>query len=229
MLPLRTLLNDAFHFYKRNLGQIFTLCMPFLLAGAVMNYIITGSGASGEFSTNKFFVSMAVEMALYPMYAGSLILMMAAQAANRLPTNAELLSSSLSIYPQLLLLGVAWRAMAMMGFFFLVLPGIWVSVRMAFAEFFLVVERLDPHGAIVRSFQTTRPHFFLILSALALIALPVFMLTVLTGSTLYNLKAPAFIQIGVEALIAFLALILHVVMFRIFMEARHNRSTEAGL
>jgi hypothetical protein len=229
MLPLKTLLNDSLQFYKRNLGQIFTLCMPFLLAGAVMNYIIMGSGASGEFSTNKFFVSMAVEMALYPMYAGSLILMMAAQAANRLPTNKELIASALAIYPQLLLLGVVWRTLAMAGFFFLILPGIWVSVRMAFAEFFLVVERFDPHGAIVRSFQTTRPHFFLILSALALIALPVFMLTVLTGSTLYNLNAPAFIQIGAEALIAFLALILHVVMFRIFMEARQNWRTEAAL
>ena len=223
MLPLKPILIDALQFYKRNLRQIFTLCIPFLLAGAVMNYFIMGGG-EGTFTSDKFLISLAVNMALYPLYTGALILMMAGQADNRIPSNAELVSSALAIYPRLLLLGVVVRTLVLLGFFVFILPGVFLSVRFAFSEFFLIVERLDPPAAILRSFQSTRPHFFVILSALALIALPVFMLMVLTGNTLFALDAPAFIQIGVEALIAFAALFLDVVMFRIYMEAGQNRS-----
>ena len=219
MMPFKSIFGDALQFFVRNLRQIFTLCMPFLLAGALMNHVILGPQQDSTFSPDRFLILLAVNMALYPLYTGALIMLMASQADNRLPTNSELISAALSIYPQMLLLGVVGRTLVMLGLLFFVLPGIWFSVRLAFCEFFLVVERLDPQAAIYKSFQATRPHFFPILTALALIAMPVFMLVLVTENALAAMQAHAGIQVAVNALVAFASLFLDVVMFRIFLEA----------
>jgi hypothetical protein len=223
MMTFKPIFKDSLQFFIRNLRQIFMLCMPFLLAGAVMNFIILGPGENATFDPMHFFMSVAVSMALYPIYTGALILMMAGQADNRLPTSTDLIAASLSIYPKLLALLILRLSLVMLGLLLFILPSIWVAVRLAFCEFYLIIERIEPQAAVSKSFEATRPHFYLIFIALALVALPLLMLRLITGDVLYALKAHEGVILVVGALISFAGLFQDVVMFRIFMETGQNQ------
>jgi hypothetical protein len=217
-MTYKLILTDAFYFFTRNLRQIFTWCVPFLLASSVINQVIIGGGDGDIFSTNRFFLSLATSMALYPIYTGALIQMMARQAHNELPANSQLLSAALRTYVPLLVLAIIGRTFMMLGLIAFIVPGIWVAVRLAFAEFFLVIEHLDPRMAILKSFQATRRNFFHILTTLALLSLPILLLILVTERGLDAMHANQVVRILADTAITFLSLFIDVVMFRIFME-----------
>lgn len=217
-MTFKLILSDSARFFGVNLRQIVTLCFPFLIAGAIINNIVLSRVDQSADPNSVFLLSLALNFALYPIYITALILMMSRQARREKPTNGQLISDALGLYFPFLLLSIIGMGLVWCGFLLFILPGVWLAVRLAFAEFFLVVDRLDPRAALIKSFQTTRKHFFLILTALALFALPIFILTIFIGSILKAMQAGPLSNIVADASISFLSLFMHVVLFRIFMQ-----------
>ena len=220
-MSFKLILSDSFRFFRENLRQIVTLCFPFLVAGAIINNILLSRLDTAADASSIFLLWFALTVALYPVYTISLILMMARRAERERPTNAQLIADAMRLYfPFLMLLVVAMGLVWFAGLF-LILPGIWLAVRLSFAGFFLVVNRLEPKESLIASFQTTRGYFFQILATLVLFVLASFSLAFLIGNILDAVHAGAALNIIADATISFLTLFLHVVLFRIFMQATH--------
>ena len=73
----------------------------------------------------------------------------------------------------------------LLGASLFVLPGIWVMVKIAFAEYLLVLRGLTPLAALKQSFQLTRGHFLLVLGCVMTVLLPVWMLEVWIAAQLF--------------------------------------------
>ena len=73
----------------------------------------------------------------------------------------------------------------LLGASLFVLPGIWVMVKIAFAEYLLVLRGLTPLAALKQSFQLTRGRFLLVLGCVMTVLLPVWMLEVWIAAQLF--------------------------------------------
>lgn len=229
-ISLKLIFSDSFQFFTENIRQIASLCLPFLIAGAVFNNVVLSSENSGDGSGQVFIYSVMVNLALHPIYTAALIMLMARRAMHHQPTNSQLIASVIGKYIPFLLLTLIQMGLMWFGFMLLVLPGIWVAVRLAFADFYLVIENLDPREAVVRSFQTTGRYFFQVLASLTLFALPIFMFGMLISNSMNAAGANVFLQAAADTALSFAALFLHVILFRIFMQAtQDSRKPQVGL
>lgn len=232
MMPFKVIVNDAVRFFLNNLRQIVTLCGPFLLAGAIFKNLVLARVEPGMSSENMLFTVLLVNfvyMALYPLYTGGLILMMARQAENQLPTNSELIASVLRIYFPFLVMGFIAGSLIMLGLFVFILPGVWLMIRFAFCEFFLVTAKMDPRTALISSFKATGPYFLQILALLALFALPFHLLGPIVDNTLTSADAGLTAKVVVDTAVSIPALFVDVVLFRLFMEIRPLSPGEVDL
>lgn len=221
-MTFKLIISDSIRFFWDNLRQIVTLCFPFLIAGAIINNILLGRLGTASDVSSVFLLWFALTMALYPLYTISLILMMARRAERERPTNSQIISEALKLYFPYLMLMIIALGLVWFGSLLFILPGIWLGVRLAFASFFLVVHRLDPREALIASFKTTRPYFFQILATLALFFVASFVLATLLGNMLNVMQGGDVLNIIADAAISSLSLFVHVVLFRIFMQATHD-------
>jgi hypothetical protein len=217
-MPFKMILLDSVSFFWENLRQIATLCLPFIIAGALLNNLILGHVDQSTDTEKVMLLFLVLNFALYPIYTVALILMMAHRARREMPTNTQIISEALGLYFPFLLLFLIGMGLVWCGLVLFVIPGVFLGVRLVFAEFFLVVDRVDPREALLRSFRATRGHFFLILTALGLFVLPIILLAVALAQLLSAVQAGALLTISADATISFIALFIHVILFRIFMQ-----------
>ena len=218
----KLIVTDAAQFFLNNLVQIAALCLPWLLAAALVEYLIVATGQDSQNTAPLFLVAWTFNLLIYPIYTGALILLMAKRAQREHPANGELTTSAIRIWQPMFMVHVLGSGMTALGFMLLVLPGIYIAVRLSFAEFFLVLEGAKPIEAIQKSFQATRPYFIPLLILLALFMIPLVLLTFVLGEVTRQLNAGPFLNIILSTLIAFLGLFVDVVKFRVYMSARQE-------
>lgn len=223
-MNLKLIVSDAFYFFKSNLLQIGSLCLPWLLVVAVVENLIISTGDPSQGLGPLFLLAWVFKLLIYPIYTAALILLMAKRARRQQPKNKELLSSALKIWQPFFIVNVMRAGLTALGLMLFIIPGIYVAVRLAFAEFYLTLENIKPVEAIQKSFQSTKPYFFQILVLLALFIIPLWMLNLFLADLLSGQKAVLVLNIVVATTITFLMLFLDVVMFRVYMSAtRENR------
>lgn len=218
----KLIVTDAAQFFLNNIVQIAALCLPWLLAAALVEYLIVATGQDSQNTAPLFVVAWTFNLLIYPIYTGALILLMAKRAQREHPVNRELTASAVRIWQPMFMVHLLGSGMTALGFMLLVLPGIYIAVRLSFAEFFLVLENARPIEALQKSFQATRPYFILLLILLALFMIPLVLLTFVLGEVTRQLNAGPFLNIILSTLIAFLGLFVDVVKFRVYMSARQE-------
>jgi Uncharacterised protein family (UPF0259) len=219
---LKIIISDALQFFLNNLGQIAALCLPWLLAAALVEYGVILVGQNQDTSTPLFLVAWTFDLIVYPVYTGALIMLMARRAQRENPSNNELTGAAMKTWQPLFLVHIIVSGLKAMGFLLFIVPGIYLSVRLSFAEFHLVLEGLKPMEAIQKSFQTTKAYFGLILLLLAMFMIPLAFLAFAMVSTLDALKLDLIFNVLLGILLSFLTLIVDVVVFRVYMSAKQE-------
>jgi len=106
----------------------------------------------------------------------------------------------------------------LLGASLFVLPGIWVMVKIAFAEYLLVLRGLTPLAALKQSFLLTRGHFLLILGCVMTVLLPVWMLEVWIAAQLFADETPSLLPaMLLDGVVGLLQLLPTIMLFRCFM------------
>jgi hypothetical protein len=221
-MKLKIIISDAFQFFLNNLIQIAAICLPWLLAAAVVEYIIVATGQDAQDAAPLFLVAWTFNLLIYPIYTGALIVLMAKRAQREQPVNRELTAAAIKTWQPLFLVHIISSGMTALGFMLLVLPGVYIAVRLSFAEFFVVLDGVKPIEAIQKSFQATRPYFGVILILLTLFMIPLVLLTFTLSGVMQKIDAGPVFNVLLSTLIAFLGLFVDVVKFRVFMSARQE-------
>ena len=211
MNPL-DVLRDSLYFFKRNLSGIVALCLPLVVIEALLQQLVDYTQGPEAFPGYSVIVGLLV----YPLYTAALILFLDARSRGESPRTRDLLAASASLWPRFALLTAVNTLMILVGLSLYFLPGIWLMVMLAFAEYLLVLRNLAPLAAIRESMRLARGNFLRILVCILCVMGPLWLLKGVTFS-LYPSPQNPVLSVLIESAHSFLQLFTSVVLFRLFM------------
>ncbi len=214
-ITIKRILNDSYLFFIHHFYQISTLCLPFLFITTLFDFFLAATYGSTPMA---LFAPLAFNLLIYPLYTAALIHLMSRRARQEQPKNGELVVSALQQWGPLLLLKGIMIFLIGMGFFLFVIPGIWLAVRLSFAEFYLVLFKVHPRDALQKSMSATKGRFTLILMLMLMTYVPILFLGLAIDQFVLSMTANDFLRIVISAAWALVGLFVHVVLFRTFME-----------
>ncbi|MET1080587.1 MAG: hypothetical protein ABWY06_21455 [Pseudomonas sp.] len=221
MNPL-PILRDAWYFFSRNLGDIARLCLPLII---LENLAQQGALAwASEASAPTY--QVLIGLLFYPVYSAALILYLDARSRGLRPRARDLLTMAMWLWPTFALLVGLCTLLIMLGASLLLLPGLWVMIKLAFAEYLLVLRGLTPLEALKESYRQTTGHFWTLLFCVLTVMLPLLALDWWSypgeGQTA-NLP----FTLLLDSLNGFLLLFSTVVLFRVFMLLQEPQVNDA--
>lgn len=209
-----SILRDAWFFYSRNLLSIARLCLPLIVLESCTRLAV--SRLFGEDAPAA--QDLLIGMVFYPLYIGALILYLDARSRGYSPPPREVLKRAVPLWPRMAVLAGLGTLLIMLGASLFVLPGLWVMVKIAFAEYLLVLRGMTPLEALKQSFLQTRGHFLLLLGCILAVLLPLWLLEAWLAAQLWAEPAsPEPLSVLVDSAVGLLQLLATVVLFRCFM------------
>lgn len=209
-----SILRDAWFFYSRNLASIAQLCLPLIALESCTRLAVEHLFGKNVVPAQELLVGMI----FYPLYIGALILFLDARSRGHQPPLREVLARTLPLWPSLAVLTGLGTLLIMLGASVFVLPGLWVMVKIAFAEYLLVLRGLSPLAALRESFLQTRGHFLLVLGCILAVLLPLWLLEAWLAAHFWaGETSPGLFAVLVESAVGLLQLLATVVLFRCFM------------
>ncbi len=210
-MKLLPLLRDAWYFYSRHLGAIALLCLPLILteslARQAMLWLI--GPATRELQ------ELLAGLMFYPLYSAALILFLDSRSRHLATGSRRLLDQALRCWLPLAILTGCCSALVMLGLSFMVLPGLWLMARLAFAEYLLVLRQQTPLEAMRESFRMTRPQTFRLLVLELLVVVPLWALEIwLAGRAV---ATHPLLELAADGVSGLLQLFATVVFFRAWM------------
>jgi hypothetical protein len=160
--------------------------------------------------------SVIVGLLVYPLYTAALILFLDARSRGESPRTRDLLAMSATLWPRFALLTALNTVLILIGLSLYFLPGIWLMVTLAFAEYLLVLRGLAPLAAMKESMRLTRGHFLRILVCILCVMGPLWMLKGATVAVYPDPQNPV-LSLLIDSAHSFLQLFTSVVLFRLFM------------
>ena len=210
MNPL-DVLRDSFRFTQRNLGAIVQLCLPLVILEALLQQVLDHTLGPDAFPGYSVIVGLLV----YPLYTGALILFLDARTRGESPRTQDVWAMALTLWPRFALLTAMSTLLILLGLSLYFLPGLWLMVVLAFAEYLLVLRGMPALAAMKESLRLTRGHFWRILVCLLCVMTPLWLLK---GASMAAYPEPApLLGVLIDSAHSFLQLFTSVVLFRLFM------------
>ncbi len=211
-MKLLPTLCDAWYFYSRHLGNIALLCLPLIVSESVARLAITQATGNQDQPLQDFLISLL----FYPLYTAALIVFLDTRSRGLKLSNAVLLRSALHCWLPLAILSGCSATLIMLGASLMVLPGLWVLVKVAFSEYLLVLQGRTPLDALKESFTATRGHFTQLLGLVVTVVLPLWALDFWLSSQ-PGISAKPLLMVLTDSLCGLLQLFVTVVFFRAYM------------
>jgi hypothetical protein len=211
MNPLHVL-RDAWFFFSGNLLPIARLCLPLLVLEALVQQqiiVLFGVEAAAAYG-------ILVGLLFYPLYTGALILFLDARSNGQSPRLRDLLGASLNLWPRFALLAGISTVAIMLGASLFVLPGLWMMIKLAFAEYLLVLRGMTPVKALHESFELTSGYFWPILFCVLAVMVPLWLLAWWSQPET-GAQTDVLLTLLLDSANGFLQLFATVVLFRLFM------------
>ncbi|MDV5859817.1 hypothetical protein QM298_02315 [Pseudomonas mendocina] len=204
-----SILRDAWFFSSHNLAAIARLTLPLLLLEAIAQALLAAQ--LGEDANPAYAVLLGI--LVYPLYAAPLILFLHARSLGQAPGNAQLFAAGLQLWPTFALMAGLSTLAIMLGLSLFIVPGIWIMMRLAFAEILLVLRQEPPLRALQGSFALTEGRFWPVFACLANVLVPLWLLDWWTQPN----QGDTLLWVVHQAGNGFLQLFAIVVLFRLFM------------
>jgi hypothetical protein len=218
MNPLN-LLRDTWFFFSRHLLAIVVLCLPWVLLENLAQQALKAWLAG----PNSMAYGLLAGLVCYPLYSAALILLVDARSRGLQPRTLELLAGALRLWPSFALLTGLSTLLIMLGASLFVLPALWVMVKLAFAEYLLVLHGLSPLAAMRESMRLSKGHFGLIAVCLLAVMSPLWLLD-WWGYQQLGEQPAAWQSLLLDSALGFAQLFVTVLMFRLYMQLGQDAS-----
>ncbi|MCE5362307.1 YciC family protein [Pseudomonas anguilliseptica] len=207
-----SVLRDSWYFFSHNLLAITRLCLPLIvLEGLFLQQVSSLAPAQSADSWR-----LLAGLLFYPLYSAALILFLDARSNGLQPPVRDLLAAALRLWPRFALLAAIMTLAILLGASLYVLPGIWLIVKLAFAEYLLVLRGMPPLKALQESFAMSTGYFWPILGCVLIVMLPLWLLDA-WSQTQASLADDSLLSLLMDCTNRFLQLFSSVVLFRLFM------------
>lgn len=211
-MNLFSVLRDSWYFFSHNLAAIARLCLPLIVLEGLLLQQVTSLVAAESATLWRLLAGLL----FYPLYSAALILFLDARSQGLQPRARDLLAAGLRLWPSFALLAGLNTLAILLGASLFVLPGIWLMVKLAFAEYLLVLRGLSPMKALHDSFQLSNGYFWPMLGCILIVMLPLWLLNGWSHSSA-TFAENALASLLLDCASRFLQLFSSVVLFRLFM------------
>lgn len=209
-----SILRDAWFFYSNNLRTIIPLCLPLIVLESCVRLLMEHWLGKNVLPAQELLTGIV----FYPLYVGSLILFLDARTRGHDPSVRQVWARMLPLWPALAVLAALGTLLIVLSASLFVLPALWVMVKIAFAEYLLVLRGLSPLEALKQSFTQTRGYFLPIFGCMMAVLLPVWLLEIGLAIQLWDDETPpAGLAILVDGIVGLIQLLATVVVFRCYM------------
>lgn len=205
-------LRDSWYFFSHNLVAIARLCLPLIVLEGLLLQQVTSLVAAESATLWRLLAGLL----FYPLYSAALILFLDARSQGLQPRARDLLAASLRLWPSFALLASLNTLAILLGASLFVLPGLWLMVKLAFAEYLLVLRGLSPLQALHESFEISSGYFWPMLGCILIVMLPLWLLDGWSQSSAAFANNPL-ASLLLDCASRFLQLFSSVVLFRLFI------------
>ena len=219
MSPL-PILRDAWYFFSRNLTSLAVLCLPLILLESVVGYFVQQNLVQTTVPSNApMAYALLVGLIFSPLYKGALILYMGSRSDGFYPSNSEIFKRALGLWPAYALLSALTTLAVLSGLMLMVIPGIWLMIKLIFADFQVVLHGRAPMAAMRESFTLTTGKFWPITGCLLLAMLALsgpWLVLAWLISPEAAVEPNSVLAISMQSVMGFLQLFVTVVAFRLY-------------
>lgn len=212
------ILADAWYFYTLNFRYLVYLCIPFVFAEALLaeGFITLSDQGQGEQTISiGYYVA---QLGIHPLYTAVLIQFLQARSKGLPVDRAKVMSEAFALWPMMVLLVVMKFVLFMIGLLLFILPGIWIAVRMAFAEFYLVENREQPVDSMRSSFASTEKPFWTIVAVFLIPQVLLILLQLVLKSVVVSLGNLFILNVLLHMALVMLSFYITIAFYRIYMQ-----------
>ncbi|KGK42491.1 hypothetical protein LH51_06910 [Nitrincola sp. A-D6] len=213
-------LRQSLFFFKQHLLTLAAIQLPFLAIIGLLSFFLQGNLAAGEeVASGGFLLLGLLQLGLLPLYWGATIFYMQSVLDGKPLTVMNAISLGMSSWGRLLLTYILNGFAVLLGLIMLIIPGVYVGVRLAFADYVCVLEGKSATVSLKQSWAQTQPYFWILVQGFVIIFLCLFLVEMLIqqlfGSTLPGTLLSLLVDFG--------GVMLTVFGFRVFSVMREEQ------
>ncbi|RLL49771.1 hypothetical protein D8Y20_12645 [Mariprofundus sp. EBB-1] len=216
-------LSDSWSFFKVHAVALSLIVLPFAIPVEIFNTLYQHVFTNGE----EQILPMVIHFIVYPIYTIAVVYYIASFVSGEAIGSKALWRLGMKRWFPYITLSALVGLATIGGLVLLIVPGIIVIVRCAFAEFELLLNHREPMDAIIKSAASTKEHFWIILSGFAVITVVLYAPYIMFFS-LFDETSTAFWVI--EMLVSFAYAVLDVLFiifaFRVYEYAKSQDSAD---
>jgi hypothetical protein len=168
---LKKLLIDSWSFFKNHVVAISVIVLPIVVPIEIFTAFYQYFYTSDEFIWLEQILPMSLWALAYPVYTVGVIFYIASIISGKRSDTKTLWRLGIKFWvPYFILISIV-GAGVLLGLMLLIIPGILLTVRLAFSEFDLLLNQSKPLDAIKNSWASTREYIWVILGGYVVITI----------------------------------------------------------
>jgi hypothetical protein len=181
-------LVDSLSFFRHHFLSISFIILPiviplYTLIGLYQHFLI-----SEQYILSEQILPMTVSLAAYPLYTVAVIFYIASVISGKSSTTQAFWKLGIKFWLPYMILHFLVSGMIMFGLIFLIVPGVILAVRCAFAKFDLLLNQSRPLDAIKNSWDSTKAYAWILLGGYMIITIvlyvPYYLFASLAGESI---------------------------------------------
>ena len=162
-------LKQSYFFLKANLSTLVSIQLPFILVLIFLKQSLISDIEEGSNLQRELFMLTGLDLLFVPIYLAATILFMQSVVEKKPISALQALLNGLSVWGRLFLTFLFSAIAISLGLMLLVVPGIYIGVRLALANMICVLDGKGPAAAMRSSWTFSEPHFWMLFKGLATI------------------------------------------------------------
>lgn len=165
-------IKHSFFFFRQNIKTIAAIQLPFLIllnGFMIWMEMNTDSSESMEEIRSQMAYSALISLTLLPVYWGATILFVQSKLEDRPLSAFQALYASLSFWRTLLLVFLLSGMAIFGGLLLFIIPGIYIGIRLAFADYICVIEKRGIMDSLKQSWADTSDYFWTLFQGLVVL------------------------------------------------------------
>jgi len=215
-------LRQSLFFFRQHLTTLAMIQIPFLLALAVLRLALTGRADAEDDLAHASLLVMILEMLVLPVYWGATIFYLQSVIDSRTLKPISAIQLGIGSWGRLLLTYILNAIAVAVGLMLMIIPGVYVGIRFAFADYVCILEKQGPGNALKRSWEQTDGYFWVLLQGLAILFGSLFMLGILVNNLF---GTTSLISIILSLAIEFGGALITIFGFRVYCAMRDEQSS----
>lgn len=162
-------LKQSYFFFRSNFSNLISIQLPFIVVLMLIQHTVIGGIEEGANLQNDLFLLTAMDLLFVPIYLGATIFYMQSIVDSRPISTLQAWAWGLQNWARLFFTFLLSALAISVGLMLLVLPGLYIAVRLGLANQVCLLERKSPIEAMKMSWAGTADLFWTLAKGLAII------------------------------------------------------------